>query len=115
MQDQSAARGFYDRISAAYDAVANANEHRVRERGLEMLDVSGGEAVLEIGYGTGHSLVELANAVGVDGAVHGVDISQGMHDVSESRVSKAGLGDRVQLRVAAVPPLLYDRTRRSTP
>ena len=108
MQDQSAAKSFYDRISAAYDALTDANEHRVRERGLEMLGVSGGEVVLEIGYGTGHSLVELANAVGGDGAVHGVDISQGMHDVSESRVGKAGLDDRVQLRVAAVPPLPYD-------
>ncbi len=108
MQDQGATRSFYDRVSAAYDALADAGEHRARERGLEMLGVSAGEVVLEIGYGTGHSLVELANAVGVDGAVHGVDISRGMHDVAESRVTKAGLGDRVRLRVAAVPPLPCD-------
>ncbi len=108
MQDQVAARSFYDRISAAYDALADASEHRARERGLEMLGVSAGEVVLEVGYGTGHSLVELADAVGVDGAVHGVDISEGMRDVSESRVRMAGLAGRVQLRVAAVPPLPDD-------
>ena len=107
MQDQTAARSFYDRISTAYDALADASEHGARERGLELLAVGEGEAALEIGYGTGHSVVELARAVGATGAVHGVDISQGMRKVAFARVSEAGLAGRVHLKVAAAPPLDY--------
>ncbi|HRX82504.1 MAG TPA: class I SAM-dependent methyltransferase, partial [Pirellulaceae bacterium] len=73
----NATKSFYDRISHAYDAIADAGEHRARERGLEALAVQPGERVLEIGYGTGHSLVELAKAVGATGRVCGVDISTG--------------------------------------
>ena len=70
--------------------------------------VKKGERPLEIGYGTGHSLVQLAQAVGHAGHVAGVDISQGMHDVAWRRVQEAGVADRVTLCVAEVPPLPYN-------
>lgn len=98
---------FYDRISTAYDALADSNEHVAREKGLHALDIQRGERVLEIGYGTGHSLVQLAEAVGPTGSVCGVDISTGMHDVAAKRVRTADLQDRVELKVATVPPLPY--------
>ena len=93
------------------------SQYRRRQAGcangepLEPLGVSAGQCVLEIGYGTGGSLVELANAVGERGMVHGVDISQGMYDVAWARVSKSGVADRVELRVAAAPPLPYDESK----
>jgi hypothetical protein len=55
-------RKFYDRISNVYDALADANEHTARKKGLALLAVQRGESVLEIGFGTGHSLVALAEA-----------------------------------------------------
>ena len=102
---ESPARKFYDRISHAYDAIADGGEHKARERGLELLDVQPGESVLEIGFGTGHSLVTFAEAVGENGKVVGVDISSGMRDVSTRRLEKAGMQDRVKLHVTPVPPL----------
>jgi len=104
-------RQFYDRISGAYDAIADGGEHKARERGLQVLNVQPGEQVLEIGYGTGHSLVALAGAVGVSGHVDGIDISEGMRSVATKRIADAGLGDRVQLQVGEVPPLPYDSER----
>jgi ubiquinone/menaquinone biosynthesis C-methylase UbiE len=101
------ARSFYDRISGVYDAISDSSEHVAREKGLEMLAVSAGETVLEIGYGTGHTLVTLAQAVGDSGKVYGLDISQGMHDVSAKRVCDAGFSDRVDICVAEAPPLPY--------
>ena len=68
-------RGFYDRISRGYDLIADSSEHAVRDLGVRALGVSHGQRVLEIGCGTGHGLVSLANAVGKTGQVHGVDIS----------------------------------------
>ena len=98
-------QAFYDRISHVYDAIADASEHEAREHGLAALAVQPGERVLEIGYGTGHALVELAGAVGDAGAVVGVDISRGMHEVAEGRVAEANAADRVELLVEEVPPL----------
>ncbi|MCS7469621.1 hypothetical protein NZK35_23470 [Stieleria sp. ICT_E10.1] len=60
LQEHASTRSFYDRISHVYNLIADAGEHKARERGLEILAVQEGEDVLEIGYGTGHSLTELA-------------------------------------------------------
>lgn len=104
-QDQAAARGFYDRLSRAYDLLADADEHKARERALKLLNPQAGDTVLEIGFGTGHALVELARAVGPAGRVRGVDISEGMRRVAEARLQKDMPGSAVDLHVAAVPPL----------
>lgn len=105
--DSTPAQRFYDRISHAYDLIADGGEHKARERGLELLDVQSGESVLEIGYGTGHSLVTLAEAIGDSGQVTGIDISTGMRDVAEKRVTDAGMQSRVELHVGSVPPLPF--------
>ena len=105
---ETEAKTFYDRISGVYDSIADGGEHKARERGLELLSVQPGESVLELGYGTGHSLVGLAEAVGEEGTVAGVDISDGMCKVATKRVDQAGVSDRVTLKVADVPPLPYD-------
>lgn len=106
--DEKLTKSFYDRISHSYDTIADSNEHVAREKGLTALAIQEGESVLEIGYGTGHSLVALAKAVGTTGKVRGVDISDGMKTVSEKRVSDAGVADRVELSVAITPPLPFD-------
>jgi ubiquinone/menaquinone biosynthesis C-methylase UbiE len=106
-QDQSLTRAFYDRIASAYDAIADADEHTARERGLELLAAAPGERVLEVGYGTGHSLAALAGAVGAQGTICGIDISDGMHDVAQRRIAAAGIRSPVELKVGAVPPLPY--------
>lgn len=103
-----ATRSFYDRISRAYDLVADASEHEAREKGLELLAAAEGERVLEIGFGTGHALVDLARSVGSGGTVAGVDLSSGMAEVSRRRLHDAGLADRADLRVEAVPPVPFD-------
>lgn len=102
---ENATERFYDRISQAYDLLADPGEHHARELGLQQLDVQPGESVLEIGYGTGHSLVALAKSAGESGHVVGVDISSGMREVARQRLVSAGLDQRVDLRVEAVPPV----------
>jgi ubiquinone/menaquinone biosynthesis C-methylase UbiE len=104
-QDVDAARAFYDRLSGVYDALADASEHESRERGLGLLAPAEGERILEIGFGTGQSLVTLARAVGAAGRVSGIDLSEGMTRVARQRLESAGLEDRVELRMAAAPPL----------
>jgi len=107
-EELEATRSFYDRISKAYDLLSDASERAARDKGLEQLAVRPGEKALEIGFGTGHALVALAEAVGPAGSVAGVDISEGMRDVALGRLKSAGLDGRVDLRVEAAPPLNFD-------
>jgi len=100
-------RRFYDRISGAYDALADSSEGAAREKGFELLAPQAGERILEIGFGTGHMLVELAQRVGPSGHVDGVDISTGMKSVAEKRIADANVQDRVSLQIADVPPLPF--------
>jgi demethylmenaquinone methyltransferase/2-methoxy-6-polyprenyl-1,4-benzoquinol methylase len=88
---------FYDKISHVYDLLAEHSEGPIRRAGLEILAAKPGEKVLEIGCGTGHSLVSLAQSVGPTGKVHGLDLSQRMLDVARGNLLKAGLAERVEL------------------
>jgi len=91
------AKQFYDRISRVYDYLTRAFERKHAEMALERLSVEEGETVLEIGFGSGHCLKQIAESVGKTGKVYGVDISSGMLEVTRRRLDKARLMDRVEL------------------
>jgi len=57
-----------------------------------------GENVLEIGFGTGHSLVALAKAVGPKGMVFGLDLSDKMMKLAKSNLAQSNLLERARLR-----------------
>ena len=90
-------RHFYDRISRAYDAISDASEHEAREAGERLAAVQPGETVLEIGIGTGTSLMHLAEAAGPEGRVHGIDVSSGMIEVAAGKARSRGLEGRIVL------------------
>ena len=91
------AKESYDKISRFYDYFAGVFEKKYRNMALERLDIKRGETVLEIGFGTGHCLKQMAESVGEEGRVYGIDISSGMLEVSKRRLEEAGLLDRVKL------------------
>lgn len=93
------ARASYNRLSRWYDVIAGSTEKKYRDWGLEKLSAQAGEKFLEIGFGTGHCLVSLAQAVGPDGDVIGVDISDGMLAIAQERLQNEGLSDRVELHL----------------
>lgn len=101
------ARVSYDRISGSYDSMSGRFEKKYREAGIAKIDVSTGETVLEIGYGTGHSIVEIAGSVGSGGKVYGIDISDGMMRLTKTLVKKAGLEDIVKLSIGDATKLPY--------
>ncbi len=96
-RSKKAAQSTYDRLSRWYDALAGSSEQKFIDAGLQKLSVKDGEAVLEIGFGTGHAVLALAAAVGNAGKVYGVDISTGMCTITRARVNRGGLSDRVAL------------------
>jgi ubiquinone/menaquinone biosynthesis C-methylase UbiE len=66
---------------------------------LEAAAAKPGERVLDIGCGTGATLLPLAGAVGPQGRVTGVDIAEPMLDQARRRTTERGLGN-VELLLA---------------
>jgi ubiquinone/menaquinone biosynthesis C-methylase UbiE len=81
-----AAQSAYDRMSHLYDWLAGSSETRLIHQGIELLAVSPGESVPEIGCGTGKALVEFCNQAGDQAVACGLDLSQGMVKVASSRL-----------------------------
>lgn len=101
------AKASYDKMAQYYNHFGGQFERRFREAGLTMLDVKPGERVLEIGYGTGEALAELATASGPGGQVSGIDISDGMRDQAQQHLAATGLADRVTLTSGDAASLPY--------
>ncbi len=102
-------RANYDRLSPWYDLLAGGSERKFSDLGLRELDVRPGERVLEIGPGTGHALVKLAQAAGPTGMACGLDLSPGMCRVARQRMARSAFatvpgavicGDAVELPFA---------------
>jgi ubiquinone/menaquinone biosynthesis C-methylase UbiE len=100
------ARKTYDSFSVFYDYVVKL-ESGPRTRGLEVANVKEGNAVLEVGFGTGNTLTRLAEMVGERGEVHGIDSSSKMVEKTRKRLEKRDLLDRVNLAFGDARKLPY--------
>ena len=101
VQTKTEIRKFYDRIACFYDSLAEVSERAERNAGLAKLDAASGESILEIGFGAGHSLAEIARAVGPQGRVLGIDLSEKMVARAHQLPHRNGLGDRAGRRTAS--------------
>ena len=86
---KSEAQASYDRLSRWYDLLTGSSEARPRQVGLDLLKARPGEHVLDLGPGTGHSLVALSRSVGQTGSVQALDLSPGMLAVARDRLDGA--------------------------
>ncbi len=96
-QSKEETKVFYNKIAGVYDLLSEHAERPMREKGLAMLSAQPGEKILEVGFGTGHCLVNLAKSVGVEGRVYGIDISEKMAAIADDLVARENLSDRVEL------------------
>jgi ubiquinone/menaquinone biosynthesis C-methylase UbiE len=102
------ARASYNRLSQWYDILAGHYEKKYRDTALQELGVEEGEVVLEIGFGTGHCILILAQSVGNPGMVYGIDLSDGMVDITRVKVREAGLSDRAMLMLGDAVRLPFE-------
>jgi demethylmenaquinone methyltransferase/2-methoxy-6-polyprenyl-1,4-benzoquinol methylase len=102
------AKASYDGMSGYYDLLAGLAEKKYKEMGLQKLNVREGETVLEIGFGTGQCIKAMAQSVGSSGKVYGIDLSEGMFNVAQARVSKAGLSGSVELKCGDATKLPFE-------
>ncbi len=97
LQTKEETRAFYNKIAKVYDLLAERSEQPMRELAVRMLGPTPGERLLEIGFGTGHLLAELARAVGPAGQVVGIDISENMLAQAQELLERENLSERVTL------------------
>jgi ubiquinone/menaquinone biosynthesis C-methylase UbiE len=102
------AKAFYNKISRWYDILAGTSEKKCWEVCLQKLHVQEGDQVLEIGFGTGSCLMNLAELVGPHGRVFGIDISDAMCEVAQEKLKIAGFNDRTDLRCGDAIHLPFD-------
>jgi demethylmenaquinone methyltransferase/2-methoxy-6-polyprenyl-1,4-benzoquinol methylase len=107
-RSKAQAKESYDKMSRFYDYFAGVFEKKHRNLALERLNIKSGETVLEIGYGTGHCLNQIAESVGENGKVYGIDISSGMMAVSKQRLEESGFLDRVDLYCGDASKMPYE-------
>ena len=91
------AKVIYDKFSRLYDLLEKNFQRGAIETALKILDPRQGENILEIGFGTGNSIIKLAHYVGDQGKVFGIDISTRMLDVTRKKLDKIGFSQRVEL------------------
>ena len=101
-------RDYYNKIARFYDALAEHSERPMKELGLEKLAPAPGERILEIGFGTGHMLAEIARAVGEGGKALGIDLSDEMTVLTREALEKEGLLERAELHTGDASRLPFD-------
>ena len=108
IRSKEEAKASYDKMSKWYDILPGRFERKYRHAGLQKLSAKEGEIVLEIGFGTGHCILALAQSVGNSGKVYGIDISEGMCNIARLRVKEAGFSERVELKCGDASKLPFE-------
>lgn len=100
-------RAVYDKRAGIYDVavwgyyLAGMRVLRWRRMAVDALALRPGDTVVEIGCGTGLNFALLEEAVGSDGRIIGVDISEAMLDGARKRAGAAGWRNVELVRSAA--------------
>ena len=110
-RSKAQAKASYDKMSRYYDYISGFFEQKYRDLALKRLNVQRGEIVMEMGFGTGHCLKQIAVSIGEEGKVFGIDISAGMLDVSRRRLSRTGLLNRVELVCGDALKMPYEENK----
>ena len=76
----------------------SADEMAAREAYLELLGISVGERVLDVGCGSGAVTREIARRLGSGGVAVGLDPSPALLDVARELAKEAGFGERIEFR-----------------
>ena len=112
MPKKEKVREMFDNIAPSYDKLNHVLSMNVdklwRRHALREIVDGSAQRILDVACGTGDSAISIAKAAGEGSTVTGVDISEGMMSLVEGKAKKAGVEDRIDLKVADGEALPYD-------
>jgi len=86
----------YTRLSKYYDPFTGYEPRHHREA-LKLATIKEGDRVLEVAVGTGRAIVGIANAVGRQGRVYGIDLTEAMLKKAAPKLKRESLPAKVDL------------------
>ena len=112
MPKKEKVREMFDNIAPSYDKLNHVLSMNVdklwRRHALREIVDGSAQRILDVACGTGDSAISIAKAAGEGSTVTGVDISEGMMASVEGKAKKAGVEDRIDLKVADGEALPYE-------
>ena len=112
MPKKEKVREMFDNIAPSYDKLNHVLSMNVdklwRRHALREIVDGSAQRILDVACGTGDSTISIARAAGEGSTVTGVDISEGMMALVEGKAKKAGVEDRIDLKVADGEALPYE-------
>lgn len=99
-------RELYGQIAWLYDAFTDFEPAHHR-RAVDLAAIQPNETVLEVACGTGRATLEIARRMGKAGDFYAVDLTPGMLERARRRLARAGLLERVDLRLGDAFELPY--------
>ena len=87
--DRQLARGKYEHLAPAYDRLVRLAA-RLRRLAVDRLALRPGDAVLDVGCGTGLAFPLIENGIGPEGRLIGVDLSPDMLARARERIQRHG-------------------------
>lgn len=112
---QGRSHAFADTIGDAIGGLHAATARKILPDLTGMKErLENGARVLEIGCGTGRSLVQMGRQLGGSGVILGIDLSRGMLRVARRRLEQRGLAGQISLQEAdglnlPLAPARFDR------
>jgi caffeoyl-CoA O-methyltransferase len=118
--------GYIENLFAPQDAALEAAVRESQRAGLPEIQVSpnegkllhllaemvGARRILEIGTLGGYSAINLARGMAEDGTLISLEIDEHHAEVARQNVERAGLGERIEIRVGDARTLLAELTER---
>ncbi len=87
----------YNRLATLYDWFITPLQAGTRQRALDLLAIERGDHVVEVGCGPGHALVALADRVGPDGDIVGLDAAASMAGRARRRAVREGVNQQIEI------------------
>jgi Methylase involved in ubiquinone/menaquinone biosynthesis len=108
VDEDSEIKSQLEKMVDSYDSymkrITFGREDKLRVMTVSLARVEPGDCVLEVGCGTGTLVLEAKRQAGFTGKAYGIDIIQGMLDVSREKAAKAGVDVDFQLGgINAIP------------
>ena len=97
----------YQRLAQTYDSTCTRIE-KLRQRAIDTLQLQAGETVLDVACGTGSTLPFLAQRIGIQGKVIGIEQSPEMAHLAQQRVSSSNSRVSVVVSSMADPKHAYE-------